>query len=267
MRTHFAFIIALASLLSCESAHETETVDVPPADVVLHTTLGDIGLHLYEETPAHRNNFLRLAKDGFFDSLTFSRVIHNFMIQSGDPRSRNATWQDSVMGPGYELPFEYNERFVHVRGAVAAARKGDEENPERRSSGSQFYLVTGNPTTPAILDSMESKATSVRRGQAYESYQTAIADSSFSGSFSSYLESIGFEPYQYLPEHRQTYLEVGGAPLLDFTYTVFGQVVSGLDVAMRISRQATHDNDLPVDPVRIDSVTVIHPLISTAPES
>lgn len=225
--------------------------------VILHTAYGDVHLHLYDDTPIHRDNFLNLSSTGFFDSLTFHRVLHKFVVQAGDPRSKMGTWEDSVMGPGYDLESEFTEHHVHTRGALAMARKPDEENPERQSSGSQFYIVTGIPVSEGRLDSMEQKATGIRRGKIFLEYQDARADSSFFGTFADFQETHPLTPFSYSAEQREKYLTVGGAPLLDFTYTVFGEVTDGMDIALKISRQpATKEGQL-LNDVRIDSVTVL----------
>lgn len=224
--------------------------------VVLHTELGDVSLHLYKDTPIHSENFLQLAKAGFFDSLTFHRVLHKFVVQAGDPRSRFGTWKDSVMGPGYDLPSELTEHHVHTRGALAMARRDDDENPNRKSSGSQFYIVTGVPAPESRLDSVEQTASSIRKGKIFIDYEKARESGSINGNFQDYLKHFPFVPFKYPEVQRQRYLTVGGAPLLDFKYTVFGEVTEGLDIILKISRQpATKEGQL-LDDVRIDSVSV-----------
>lgn len=253
----FAAIIGI--LAGCASPSDTSTDAGLNSQVVLHTEFGNVSLYLYDDTPIHRENFLKLAQAGFFDSLTFSRVLHKFVVQAGDPRSRFGTWEDSLMGPGYDLPAEITEHHVHVRGALAMARRDDDENPDRKSSGSQFYLVTGVPVAESKLDSMEQTASSIRKGKIFLDYEKAKAEESFDGNFQDYLKGHSFAPFKYPEAQRQRYLTVGGAPTLDFKYTVFGQVTEGLDIVLKISRQpATKEGQL-LDEIRIDSVSVLVP--------
>lgn len=252
-------ITLLVSALIFSSCNEPPASEesAPETHVILHTAYGDIQLHLYDDTPIHRENFLNLSSTGFFDSLTFHRVLHKFVVQAGDPRSRFGTWEDSVMGPGYDLEAEFTEHHVHTRGALAMARKPDDQNPDRQSSGSQFYIVTGVPVSEGRLDSMEQKATGIRRGEIFLQYQAAKEDSSFIGTFADFQKIHPLTPFTYPREQREQYLNEGGAPLLDFTYTVFGQVTEGIDIALKISRQpATKEGQL-LNEVRIDSVTVL----------
>ncbi len=186
--------------------------------VVIHTDLGDITVRLYNETPIHRDNFLKLVKEGFYDSLLFHRVIPQFMIQGGDPNSRHAKPNQMLGtgGPGYTLPAEIKPGLFHKRGALAAARMGDQVNPQRRSSGSQFYIVTGRKFTDAELDQIEQ-----RMGT------------------------------KFTPEQRRIYTTEGGAPFLDGAYTVFGEVVEGIEVAEQIAAQPRNRFDRPLKDIRM----------------
>lgn len=174
--------------------------------VRISTPYGDMLIELYDGTPQHRDNFLKLAEEGFYDSLLFHRVMQGFMIQGGDPDSRHARpgQQLGMGGPGYTIPAEFRPEYLHFKGAVAAARQGDQVNPEKASSGSQFYIVQGRPFTDAELDQIEQ-----RNG------------------------------IHYTQEQRQKYKTEGGAPFLDGQYTVFGQVVEGLEVVDQIAAQTT----------------------------
>lgn len=260
----FAGIIGI--LAGCADSSDTSTTVGLSSQVVLHTELGDVSLHLYGDTPLHGENFLKLAEAGFFDSLTFSRVLHKFVVQAGDPRSRFGTWEDSLMGPGYTLPAEITEHHVHVRGALAMARRDDDENPDRKSSGSQFYIVTGVPVPESKLDSVEQTASSIRKGKKFNDYEKAREAESFTGNFQEYLKTHLFTPFKYPEAQRQRYLTVGGAPTLDFKYTVFGQVTEGLDIVLKISRQpATKEGQL-LDEIRIDSVSVLVPALALVPQ-
>lgn len=194
-------------------------------EVLMETTEGDIRIALYDETPLHRDNFLRLVDEHFYDSLLFHRVIRNFMVQGGDPDSRRAepgqTLGEGDLGytlePEFHLPMLY-----HRRGAVAAAREGDAKNPERRSSASQFYIVWGTTYSSIELDAIDERIIQATGGKA-----------------------------NLTLEMRQTYRRMGGAPHLDGQYTVFGEVVEGLDVVDRMQKAFTDDYDRPVDDIRI----------------
>lgn len=190
-------------------------------DVELVTTEGNIVLRLSDSTPEHRDNFLRLVKSHYLDSVLFHRVIKGFMIQAGDPASiRAAARQPLGNGdPGYTLPAEIVPSLFHKRGALAAARQGDAQNPERRSSGSQFYLVHGRTFTDRELDSVEA---------------------------------VRLQGRKIAPERREYYKTTGGTPQLDGSYTVFGEVMSGQEVVDKIAATPTStDKDRPLQDVRI----------------
>lgn len=183
--------------------------------VVIHTDHGDMTVYLYKETPKHRANFLKLASEGFYDSTAFHRVIENFMIQGGDPNSKpNGEGIAGQGGPGYTIEAELEAQYYHKFGALAAARKGDGVNPQKRSSGSQFYIVQGQNYTDAQLSQFEAKGISMT--------EAAKAD----------------------------YKEVGGTPHLDGGYTVFGEVIDGLDVIGKIAAVEKRGST-PQSPVRM----------------
>lgn len=241
---------ALLSLLALRCASSAEP---PRADVLLHTSLGDVGIRLYEQTPEHRANFLRLAGEGFFDSLRFHRIVYRFMVQSGDPRSRGQGFDPGADSGAYTLPAEIRPEFAHVRGQLGAARRGDAENPERRSSGTQFYIVTGQPLPRARLDSMEQACLAMIRGQRYQDYLAAGSP----GSLDEYLRQHPLPEAFYTPAQRKAYLETGGAPWLDQAYTLFGEVVSGMEVLLDIELRPTNRAEQPLDPVWILSAEVL----------
>ena len=198
-------------------------------DVELVTTEGTIILRLSDSTPEHRDNFIRLVKSHYLDSVLFHRVISNFMIQSGDPNSIRAVAHQRLGegGPDYTLPAEMVPSLFHKKGALAAARKGDNENPERRSSGSQFYIVHGKTFTDAQMDSVEVARLQGRK---------------------------------ISPERREYYKTIGGTPQLDGNYTVFGEVVSGQDVVDKIASMPVStgpDVNRPLQDVRILSAQLI----------
>ncbi len=186
--------------------------------VEISTDYGKMLIQLYDETPLHRDNFLKLAEEGFYDDLIFHRVIDGFMIQGGDPGSREAL-PGAMLGsggPGYQVDAEFDESLIHVKGALAAARTGGPSNPEKRSSGSQFYVVQGGSVSESTLDMVEAQ-----------------------GGMS------------YSPEQRKMYAENGGTPQLDMEYTVFGRVIEGMDVIDKIAATRTDGRNRPDDDVRM----------------
>ena len=210
--------ICLLALPSCGQVKEKH--------VFLETTLGTIELKLYDETPLHRDNFLSVVQSGAYDSLLFHRVIRDFMIQGGDPDSRNAA-PGVELGEGdlpYTVPAEFRleEGIFHRRGVLAAAREGDDVNPEQRSSAMQFYIVWGRIFDDAGLDKVQQRLDQRTDGRV-----------------------------KLTPEMREVYKTVGGTPHLDGQYTVFGEVVSGLDVVDAIQQAATDPNDRPLEDIRI----------------
>lgn len=199
--------------------------------VLIETTLGNITVALYDETPLHRDNFLKLVQQGFYDGLLFHRIIRDFMIQGGDPDSRNAS-SDKALGEGgtgYTLPAEihYPELF-HKRGALAAAREDDDVNPERRSNGSQFYIVWGKTFTAEKMAEENAKMQENSDGE---------------------IE---------IPQDVRTVYELdGGTPHLDGMYTVFGEVVDGLKVVKQIQKAKTDKKDRPIEDIKIIKATVL----------
>ena len=181
--------------------------------VLIETPYGDMLAELYDNTPKHRDNFTKLAEKGYFDGLLFHRVINGFMIQGGDPNSKNAPKGKRLGagGPGYQIDSEFNPENIHVKGALAAARMGDEVNPEKKSSGSQFYIVQGRKLTEEQLKQVEE-----RKG------------------------------IHYSDEQKKMYMEIGGTPFLDMDYTVFGRVIEGLDVIDKIAKSKTGHGDRPI---------------------
>ncbi|MEZ5013929.1 MAG: peptidylprolyl isomerase [Chitinophagales bacterium] len=186
--------------------------------VIISTDYGDMKLKLYNETPKHRDNFIKLVKEGYYNDLLFHRVMQNFMIQGGDPQSKNAgpNAQLGTGGPGYTVPAEFRNDLIHKKGALAAARQPDQVNPQKASSGSQFYIVQGKKYTNDELDQME-------RG------------------YGIHLDDM----------QRKVYTTVGGTPFLDYNYTVFGEVVEGMDVIDKIAAVQTNPSDRPVKDVKM----------------
>lgn len=244
-------------------------------EVEMHTTMGDITLLLYGDTPLHLDNFVKLVNEGFYDGVLFHRVINDFMVQTGDPDSKNAPAGKMLgMGdPGYKIDAEFvYPKHFHKRGALAAAREGDAHNPEKKSSGSQFYIVTGKTYTPAQLDQMDARRIMEQKKAIFNSLALANRDSIMAMRRSGDREGLlnlqdklaaqteteaAQHPDKLTPEQREAYSTVGGTPHLDGSYTVFGEVISGMDVVDRIQKAETDANDRPTEDVRIISMKVI----------
>jgi cyclophilin family peptidyl-prolyl cis-trans isomerase len=221
-------------------------------------------VRLYNETPQHRDNFLKLVKEGYYNDLLFHRVIRDFMIQGGDPASRGAAPGIRLGGggPGYTVPAELNPKFFHKKGALAAARTGDQVNPEKRSSGSQFYIVQGKVFRPGELDTLEANMNLGLQQNIAQQYFTAAQEElnkyrqeNNQAAFEKRVAEIRNKAdsvWQATPkiklsaEQRQAYTTNGGTPHLDGGYTVFGEVVEGLEVIDKIASVQTDQNNRPV---------------------
>ena len=235
--------------------------------VLIKTPLGDITVRLYDETPLHRDNFLKLAREGYYDGTLFHRVIKNFMVQGGDPDSRGAspTAHLGAGGPDYTIPAEFNKSLIHKKGALAAARQGDEVNPEKRSSGSQFYIVTGEIYSAGKLTQLERQ---MAQQQLQNIFNGLVVDNRSriielrknrdNAGLMALQEDLQKKTYalakeqgepKYTPEQREVYTSVGGTPFLDQNYTVFGEVEEGLDVVEKIQLVRTQPGDRPVDDI------------------
>lgn len=243
--------------------------------VEIKTSLGDIVVELYNETPKHRDNFIKLVKEGYYDGVLFHRVIKDFMIQTGDGSSKNAK-KDDMLGAGdlnYTIPAEFvYPKFFHKKGALAAARTGDQVNPERASSGSQFYIVTGRVCNDDEMRMMEQRLEYGKKQSIFQSlamqHRDEIIEMQRNGDQAG-LEKLQNEliplveaeyakdPAKFNEEQRQAYSTIGGAPHLDGQYTVFGEVVKGLEVVDKIQNVTTGANDRPVDDVKIISAKVL----------
>jgi peptidylprolyl isomerase len=259
-------ITAVLVINSCSSPKSTSNTLIS-----MKTTLGEIKIRLYDSTPVHRDNFIKLVTSGVYDNVSFHRVIKDFMIQAGDPLTKPASGRpvtDSLNT--YTLPAEITPVYFHKRGAVAAARKGNDENPEMRSSGTQFYIVQGVRYTDSELDQAEIKITNNIRQALFNKVMKQTADSLLSvgktTSEAEIQEIASMKLYDYLssdhnykisPEQRAIYRESGGVPRLDATYTVFGEVVEGLDIVDRIASVSTDINDKPQTDVRILKMKII----------
>ena len=243
MKKTIVYCIALSiiTLISCSSPKKVKTADDAAAKeaavqktpnnntqemtkVLLKTTLGDITIALYDDTPAHRDNFHKLVNDKFYDGVLFHRIIKGFMIQGGDPDSKTAK-PGQRLGSGdvgYTIPAEFVPAHFHKRGAVCAARMGDNVNPQKASSGCQFYIVDGT-----VYDNDKLNMIAQRTGKTFS------------------------------PEQVQAYTTIGGAPFLDGDYTVFGEVINGMEVVDKIASQQKDGADRPLEDIKIISATML----------
>lgn len=217
------YIAVLLFIVSCSASKKASIKATSEKKVMITTDYGTMVLKLYNKTPLHRDNFIKLVKQHFFDSLLFHRVIKGFMIQGGDPESKHAK-EGQLLGEGslkYTIPAEFDTSLFHKKGALAAAREADADNPQKRSSSTQFYIVDGRTYTDAQMDKMEEKV------------------------------------HIKIPEnHRVVYQTIGGDPFLDMNYTVIGEVISGFDVIDKIANAPTDENNRPLKNIRM-KITLI----------
>lgn len=241
--------------------------------VKIQTTLGNIIVRLYDETPLHRDNFVKLAREGYYDGTLFHRVIRDFMVQGGDPDSKGAPAGKSlgVGGPDYTLEAEIKPGLWHKRGALAAARQSDEVNPERRSSGSQFYIVWGQVYNPGqmgqLVKQLQMQAVQEAFGRlamAHRDQVMALRRARDREGLQALQEQLAKQAEDEVKAHGsgltneqiQCYTSLGGTPHLDGQYTVFGEVVEGLDVVEKIQQAATGRGDRPTDDIAM-TMTVL----------
>lgn len=222
----FTFLfLFFAAMVSCaaQNPKTQENMQEKKYYVLIETNMGNMTVELYNETPKHRDNFLKLVKEGFYDGLIFHRVINNFMIQGGDPNSKNAA-PGTMLGNGtlgYTVPAEFVHGLIHKKGALAAARQGDQVNPTKASSSCQFYIVQGNVWKADQLQMMAAQM-----GRTFDQQQIDV------------------------------YTTVGGTPHLDYDYTVFGQVIDGLDVIDKIAAVRCGRGDRPIEDVTMKMTVV-----------
>ncbi len=258
----FSFLMALGILLTF--------CDEPEKKVLVKTPYGNMKIKLYNDTPQHKENFLKLVEEGFYDDLLFHRVIEGFMIQGGDPESKDAEKGARLGsgGPGYTIPAEITfPRHFHKKGALAAARQGDQVNPERESSGSQFYIVQGETFTIGKLDTMEmqmsKRALQSRMFEKITPFQDSLMAMRQRGdreNFEALIAQLEEEAkaelgdsaeFKFPEEVREAYTTIGGTPMLDNTYTVFGEVEEGLDVIDSIAKVNTDQMDRPLEDIEM----------------
>ena len=265
--------LAFIALTACNAGSKRQTNHHMENEkrtlVKLETTMGNITVALYNETPKHRDNFIKLVKEGVYDSTLFHRVIKQFMIQAGDPDSKNAS-DTAMLGSGdvgYTIPAEFNPKFFHKKGVLAAARQGDDVNPEKASSGCQFYIVTGRKFTEPQLLGMENKINEQHEEALFDSlarqHMKEIYKMRKAGDNAGLLElqdtleaqarelADKEEKFRFTPEQIKAYSTVGGAPHLDGSYTVFGEVTEGIEVVDNIEIAKTNRADRPIENIRI----------------
>lgn len=243
--------------------------------VKIETTAGDIKVKLYNETPKHRDNFIKLVEDGAYEGTLFHRVIKDFMIQAGDPDSKNAP-KGKMLGAGdvgYTIPAEFvYPKYFHKKGALSAARQSDNVNPKKESSGCQFYIVTGKVYNDSTLLSMESQMNENRVNVIFntlaQKHMKEIYKLRKSNDenglydlqeklFAQAQELADKEPdFHFTPEQIEAYTTVGGTPHLDGEYTVFGEVVEGMDIVDKIQQVKTDRSDRPEEDVKILKATI-----------
>lgn len=270
--------IIIAAITSCGASTKNNSKNMSSENqtiVKFETNVGDFTVALYNETPKHKENFIKLVKEGMYDSTLFHRVIKQFMVQAGDPKSKNAS-DTTALGAGdvgYTIPAEFNNELFHKKGALAAARQGDEVNPEKASSGCQFYIVTGRKfTEPKLLD-MENQINEQREENIFNSlaqkHMKEIYKMRKAGDNEGLLElqdtlesqasamAMEEEPFKFTKKQIDAYTTIGGTPHLDGAYTVFGEVIEGMDTIEKIENSKTGRADRPTNDIRILKATVV----------
>lgn len=270
--------IIIAAITSCGASTKNNSKNMSSENqtiVKFETNVGDFTVALYNETPKHKENFIKLVKEGMYDSTLFHRVIKQFMVQAGDPKSKNAS-DTATLGAGdvgYNIPAEFNNELFHKKGALAAARQGDEVNPEKASSGCQFYIVTGRKfTEPKLLD-MENQINEQREENIFNSlaqkHMKDIYKMRKAGDNEGLLElqdtlesqasamAMEEEPFKFTKKQIDAYTTIGGTPHLDGAYTVFGEVIEGMDTIEKIENSKTGRADRPTNDIRILKATVV----------
>ena len=269
-------IILACSAIACKSGQKKDGNMEKETVLKIETSMGDIKVKLYNETPKHRDNFIKLAKDGTYNGTLFHRVIKDFMVQAGDPESKNAP-KGKMLGSGdvgYTVPAEFvYPKYFHKKGALSAARQGDEVNPKKESSGCQFYIVTGKVFNDSTLLNMEQQKNQNKVTEAFnalaqkhmkEIYKMrkandqdglyALQDTLF---IQAEAEAAKQPDFHFTPEQIKAYTTVGGTPHLDGEYTVFGEVVEGMDIVDKIQQVKTDRSDRPEEDVKLINVSVI----------
>lgn len=270
----FACLTAISmSLSSCQGKQESGSNN--NTKLLIETDLGNMKAILYDDTPQHRDNMIKLVKKGYYDGQLFHRVIKDFMIQTGDPQSKNAKKGERLGdgGPGYTIPAEIVfPKHFHKKGALCAARKGDDINPEKSSSGSQFYIVSGTMQNDYTLDVLVMTRMKQKHEEIFGKYVRAnkekfvklsitndtVAIKALQDSLIDLTEKeLEKYPFEITPEQKQAYSSVGGSPHLDGNYTVFGEIFEGLDVLDKIQQAETSEFDRPLKDIRIIKISIL----------
>lgn len=267
----FITVILLITVISCGGSDKKQS-DKKQNDTIvsIKTDFGEIKVKLYDETPLHKKNFLKLASEGFYNDLIFHRVIKNFMIQGGDPDSKLAPGELKMGGNNelnYTIPAEIRPDLFHKRGALAAARKGGPSNPEKRSSASQFYIVQGEVYRPGQLDTLEMQINKQRKDlmirENLEAERKKLNElkakndrQGFNMVVAGVIEKVdsiynASQKFVIPDEQRKVYTTIGGYPSLDGEYTVFGEVIEGMDVVDKIAAVETDKNDRPKEDIHM----------------
>ena len=260
----FTVIIAM-TICGCKNKKESQKTD---RMVLIETEYGNMKVLLYDKTPKHRDNFLKLADKGFFNGTLFHRVINGFMIQGGDPDSKEAKPGQRLGegGPGYQIEAEFRKELFHKRGVIAAAREGDKFNPERKSAGSQFYIAQGRVYKPEEIDNLVEMISNKRRVMIFERLKEAknkeLQELQQAGDMIKLQEVVDSlniavdklweqDKLVLSDEQKKAYTTVGGIPHLDGQYTVFGEVIEGMDVIDKIAALERDSNDRPLKDVKM----------------
>lgn len=269
----FSFVFTIVTCFSLFAQQKAVQVEIK-------TTQGTIVVKLYNETPLHKANFIKLVNEKYFDGMLFHRVIKEFMIQTGDPNSKTAKKGQMLGsgGPSYTINAEFKESLFHKKGALSAARQGDDVNPQKKSSGSQFYIVQGKKYTAKELDEIEYQL----KMTAYLPYIREYLQKPENAAITSDLQKkeqlndragvdkivngiiLKLKPkhpeikeFKFSKTARNIYQTVGGTPFLDMNYTVFGEVVKGLEIVDKIANSKTDRSDRPIDDVKVISMRVL----------
>ncbi len=271
--TKFSILSLLILSIFTLSCKESAKLGVENRIVQIDTEYGAIKIRLYDETPAHRDNFIKLAHNRFFDGTIFHRVIDGFMIQGGDPDSKNAEPNKTLGegGPGYNIPAEFNANLFHKKGVLAAARKGDKTNPDKKSSGSQFYIVQGKVYETKALEQMAITINEKRTHATFEierdNYKAELTKLKKAGDIEKFnskveemkqkVDSISkTQKFILTDAMKEAYTTVGGTPHLDGIYTVYGEVIEGLEIVDKIALEETDEKKRPLKDIKM-KVTII----------
>lgn len=278
MKRNFTVLltILICSVTACQSGQKKDRNMDQETKLKIETTAGDIIVKLYNETPQHRDNFIKLVEEGTYEGTLFHRVIKDFMIQAGDPESKNAP-KGKMLGAGdvgYTIPAEFvYPKYFHKKGALSAARQGDNVNPKKESSGCQFYIVTGKVYNDTTLLGMENQMNQNRLTTVFnalaqkhmkeiykmrkENDQDGLMNLQDSLFAQAEAEVAKQPEFHFTPEQVKAYTTVGGTPHLDGEYTVFGEVIEGMDIVDKIQQVKTDRSDRPEEDVKIKKVVVL----------